>query len=828
AAPRKNVVRAKPQDGDLVLLIGGRTGRDGCGGATGSSKAHTENSLTECGAEVQKGNPITERKLQRLFRNPEVSRLIKKCNDFGAGGVSVAVGELAPGLLINLDNIPKKYEGLDGTELAISESQERMAVIIAPDSIDKFSKAIKEENLEFSIIGKVQEKRRLQMVWRNKMIVDISRDFIDTNGVQRKTTVKIKKPEVNNNYFSDNNIILDKEDIKKRWIESVSSLNTCSQQGLIEMFDSTIGAGTVLLPFGGLYQKTPIQTMAAKLPILRGETTTGTLMSYGYNPQLSKWSPFHGAIFAIVEAVSKIVAYGGDPKKIRLSLQEYFEKVGNDPEKWGKPFAALLGAYLAQIKMKIPSIGGKDSMSGTFKDLNVPPTLVAFAVAPVDIRDIISPEFKEEDSSVVFLKVIRDKNEIPDFEYFDKMLSKIKNGILQKDIISAYVVGCGGCAEAITKMCWGNKIGIKIDEKIEPELLFTKDICSFVLEIKKGATIESLFEGLCYYLIGKTIKKPEIEIADISISLTELLKASESVLSSVFPIYPPKEDLNLKIPYYTTKTDKKSSITIAKPRVLITVFPGTNCEYDTIKAFTKAGALCQEFVAKNLSPSEIEESIELMVKIVKNSQIIMIPGGFSAGDEPDGSGKFIAAFFRNPKIKESISEFLEKRDGLMLGICNGFQALIKLGLVPYGKILDMETTSPTLTFNTLGRHISKMVYTEIVSVKSPWLSKVKVGDIHVIPISHGEGRFIASKETIDKLIKNGQIATRYTEYPYGGYYFSDTNPNGSMFAIEGITSPDGRILGKMGHSERTGRYVGKNIYGEKDQHIFEAGVDYFR
>ncbi len=829
AAPRSNVVRSKPSPGDLILLLGGRTGRDGCGGATGSSKAHNENSLETCGAEVQKGNPITERKIQRLFRKPEVSVMIKRCNDFGAGGVSVAIGELAEGVDIDLDAIPKKYEGLDGTELAISESQERMAVVISADDLEKFMAAAAEENLEATVVAKVQQSPRLQMRWRGKTIVDIGRDFISTNGVPRTTSVFVAEPEIRQNFFKPKTTAgSDILSVKERWLSVLQELNICSQQGLIERFDGTIGAASVLLSFGGVYQKTPVQCMIAKLPVIEGETTTGTAMSFGYNPQIARWSPFHGAVYAIVEAVSKIVAAGGNHHRIRLTLQEYFEKPGNDPQKWGKPFAALLGAYWAQIHLKIPAIGGKDSMSGSFKELNVPPTLVAFAVAPLDITTVISPEFKQSGSKIVLLKASRDQYEVPDFTALDRMYTAVHKAITSGKVFSARAIVAGGIAEAVSKMSFGNRIGIDINTSVTSDDLFSPHYGSIILEVSGHTSPEELFGGLEYRIIGKTTEKSQITYGDISFSIVELLNCWEMPLENIFPLNPPPCKEPAEIPFYTVRSGKRPAVKIAKPRVLITVFPGTNCEYDSMRAFTLAGAECDLFVMKNLSPSDIEESVERMTEKINSSQIIMIPGGFSAGDEPDGSGKFIAAFFRNPKIKEAVTGLLEKRDGLILGICNGFQALIKLGLVPYGEIRDMDERSPTLTFNTIGRHISRMAYTRIVSVKSPWLAYNSPGDIHVIPISHGEGRFIAPREVADSLISNGQVATQYVNCSGNCSSSGDANPNGSLFAIEGITSPDGRVFGKMGHSERKGKYISKNIYGDKDQKIFEAGVDYFR
>lgn len=825
AAPKENVVREVPCAGDLVLLIGGRTGRDGCGGATGSSKEHTEESINTCSAEVQKGNPPTERKLQRLFRKKEVSKMIKRCNDFGAGGVSVAIGELAPGLDIDLDAVPRKYDGLDGTELAISESQERMAVVISTADLDKFLQEVSKENLEAAVVAEVTSQRRLKMKWRGKTIVDLSRDFIDTNGVKQDASVKVASPDPSS-WFERSAARYDNVPLRRAWNEMLSDLNICSQKGLVERFDSTIGAGSVILPFGGKYQSTPAESMVARLPLLEGSTNTGTVMSYGYNPSLAGWSPFHGAFYAVIEAVAKVVASGGDHHRIRLTLQEYFEKTGNDPVKWGKPFSALLGAHLAQTALKIAAIGGKDSMSGTFKDLNVPPTLVAFALAPIDVSCVISPEFKKTGSKVVLVGITRDKYGMPDPEAIDKCYSAVYKAIKDGFVLSAHTVRTGGIAEAISKMSFGNRIGFSFEGKFTSGELFQADPGSIVLEIDNGVDFASLFNGIRCRVLGTTIAEKFIKVNGTGLSVDELIESWEEPLERVFPsraAFSRTDSAEL----YTQRNTGKASVKIAKPRVLIPVFPGTNCEYDSARAFEKAGAECDVFVAKNLSSSDIKESIETMVKKVNAAQIVMIPGGFSAGDEPDGSGKFIAAFFRNPHIKDAVHNLLDKRDGLMLGICNGFQALIKLGLVPYGHIIDMKEDSPTLTFNTIGRHISHMAYTRVVSVKSPWFSNVSAGDIHAIPISHGEGRFIAPESVTMSLFRNGQVATQYVDCD-GNSGSYESNPNGSSFAIEGITSPDGRVLGKMGHSERKGEYVGLNIYGEKDQKIFEAGTEYFR
>lgn len=828
AAPRRNVVRKRPEAGDVVILVGGRTGRDGCGGATGSSKEHTLESLLTCGAEVQKGNPPTERKIQRLFRNPQASTLIKKCNDFGAGGVSVAIGELTEGLDINLDAVPKKYEGLDGTELAISESQERMAVLIAPEDVQEFKRLAREENLEVTVVARVTSDRRLKMSWRNRLIVDISRDFLDTNGIKQKISVKVGSPEEGQNFFRRIPAALNREpaDLKQAWLHNLTDLNVCSQKGLVERFDSTIGAGTVLLPFGGKYQAAPAEGMVAKLPVLHGETNTATVMTYGYNPLLAKWSPFHGALYAVVEAVSKVVALGGDYRDVRLTLQEYFEKLGQDAEKWGKPFAALLGAFYAQKQLGIPAIGGKDSMSGTFMDLNVPPTLVAFAVAVLDARKVVSQEFKRINSQVVLLPAVRNKQELPDFEILAANFAKVKELIGSGYVLASHTVKMGGLAAALSKMAFGNQIGFKFTSPIEPESLFRADYGSIILEITDKADLPALFDEVQYLELGRTRENEGIWVNDVEISLKEAQTAWEQPLEKIFPTQTETVAGPRLISYDRRNTDKPR-IKTAKPRIFIPVFPGTNCEYDSARAFAKAGGQAETLVIRNLSATDVEQSIAEIVKGVAQSQIIMLPGGFSAGDEPDGSGKFIAAMFRNPRIKEAVTEFLQMRDGLILGICNGFQALIKLGLVPYGEIREIDQDCPTLTFNKIGRHISCMVQTKVVSTLSPWFSGMELGSIHTIPISHGEGRFVANEDVIEDLISKGQIATQYVDLagqPSSNIRFS---PNGSFEAIEGITSPDGRILGKMGHSERTGSHVGLNIPGNKEQGIFAAGVNYF-
>ncbi len=828
AAPKKNVVREIPSPGDVIILVGGRTGRDGCGGATGSSKEHTEESLSACGAEVQKGNPPTERKIQRLFRSYEVSTMIKRCNDFGAGGVSVAIGELADGLLVNLDAVPKKYEGLDGTELAISESQERMAVVVDAADEEAFIAFAAKENLEATKVAVVTEEPRLRMKWRNHLIVDISRDFLNTNGVKQSSQAIVSAPQEDNPYFERlPQEIGDVGHIKAAWLNNLGRLNVCSQKGLVERFDSTIGAGTVLMPFGGRRQLTPAEGMAAKLPVLEGDTATGTLMTYGYNPELAKWSPFHGAAYAVVDALAKIAAMGGDYKKSRLTLQEYFEKLGKDPEKWGKPFSALLGAYLVQTKLGIPAIGGKDSMSGTFKDMNVPPTLVAFAVSVVDVNDVVSSEFKSSKSKVVLLELERDEEGLPDFAMLDASFTRVHELAKQNVILAASAVKAGGIAEAVSKMCFGNGIGFTFDVKGD-EKLFAPMPGSLVLEVSSDADINKLFDGLKVTLLGTTVNEPAITVNNTEILLDDALAAWEAPLESIFPTKA-TEIKGQPVKYnYKKPAAARKTVGIAKPRIFIPVFPGTNCEYDTARAFEKAGGIVETLVFRNLSAKAIEESIAAMASIIDNSQIIMLPGGFSGGDEPDGSGKFIATAFRNPHVKEAVMRLLKQRDGLMLGICNGFQALIKLGLVPYGEIRDMAEDSPTLTFNTIGRHVSCMVYTRIASNLSPWLADVNTGDIHTVAVSHGEGRFVANERDLKIMEQNGQIATQYVDIDGSPTYDIRYNPNGSLMAIEGITSPDGRVFGKMGHSERIGTNVAINVPGEKDQKLFEAGVSYFR
>jgi len=830
AVPKANIQRGTPVEGDVIILLGGRTGRDGCGGATGSSKEHNEESLLNCGAEVQKGNAPTERKIQRLFRDSEVTKIIKRCNDFGAGGVAVAIGELADGIKINLDAVPKKYEGLDGTELAISESQERMAVLLAKEDAESFMKAARKENLEAILVAEVTSEKRVKMTWRDKVIVDISRDFLNTNGVKQSTKIVVKMPEKKDDLFDlgPHEHSGDLHSLEREWCINLERLNVCSQKGLVERFDGTIGANTVLLPFGGKYQLTPAEAMTAKIPVLEGETSTGTIMSYGYNPLIGRWSPFHGAVYAVVEALAKITACGGDIRKTRMTFQEYFEKLGKEPEKWGKPFSALLGAYYVQVKLGIPSIGGKDSMSGTFKDMNVPPTLVAFAVNVADVNNIISSEFKKAGNAIILVPLSRDENEIPHFDEMERNYTVIHNLIKQKKIISAHTIKAGGIAEAISKMCFGNMLGFEFNNKMTLKELFVPDYGSIIIEIDTSVCSNEDLDKIHHIILGKVHEEKTIHVNGVNIDLNTALKCWKEPLESIFPTTTQIVEESPRVFRFEDRNITSPKIAIAKPRILIPIFPGTNCEYDSKRVFEKAGGVVNTFVVKNLNSEDIKDSIDKMVKEINNSQIVMIPGGFSAGDVPDGAGKFIAAVFRNPRIKEAVTELLKNRDGLMLGICNGFQALIKLGLVPYGEIRDMENDSPTLTYNSIGRHVSKMVMTKVVSTLSPWFNNVKLGDIHTIPISHGEGRFVSSISDLNAMAQNGQIATQYVDFKGNPTYDLDFNPNSSFEAIEGITSPDGRVLGKMGHSERIGSNVIKNVPGEKDQKIFEAGVSYFK
>ena len=826
AAPKENVVREEPKASDLVILLGGRTGRDGIGGATGSSKEHTEESINTCGAEVQKGNPPTERKIQRLFRNEKVAKMIKRCNDFGAGGVSVAIGELTRGLDINLDMVPKKYEGLDGTEIAISESQERMAVVVNKEDAKEFISLSAEENLEAIVVAEVTDTERLRMFWRGEKIVDLKREFLDTNGARQTTDVKVELPK-------EYPLAIGEEvNVKERWMKTLTELNVASQKGLVERFDSTIGSGTVMMPFGGKYALTPAEGMAAKIPVLNGESKDATLMSYGFNPELGMWSPYHMAYYAVIESVTKIAAMGGDYRKIRLTFQEYFERLGNNPSRWGKPFAALLGAYQAQSDLGLPAIGGKDSMSGSFGQLDVPPTLVSFAVAVEKARKIVSNELKKVGSKLVLLMAEKNDDYTLNVETFKNNLEALYKLTSNKKVLSASTVRFGGIAETLSKISFGNKIGIKFNG-LSKEELFGLNYGSVIVEVATDEDLNKAFEGCSYKVIGETIEKPVIisEEYDFTFNIDDLINVYEKKLSTVFKIKTEKSQESvpeIKVEEKKIILPSSPSIKTAKPRVIIPVFPGTNCEYDCNRAFTKAGAETTELVFKNYSKSALLESIEALEKQIRESQIIMIPGGFSAGDEPDGSGKFIATIFRNERIKDAVNDLLKNRDGLVLGICNGFQALIKLGLVPYGEIVDIEEDMATLTYNNINRHMSSIIRTKITSNKSPWFSEVNVGDIHNVAISHGEGRFIANEELLRQLITNDQIATQYVDLEGNVSLDMPFNPNGSVLGIEGITSPDGRVLGKMGHSERIGEDLYVNVPGNFHQKIFESGVKYFR
>ncbi len=827
AAPAENVVRLRPAEGDVVILLGGRTGRDGIGGATGSSKEHTVESVTTCGSEVQKGNPPTERKLQRLFRNAEASKLIKRCNDFGAGGVCVAIGELAPALEIDLDKVPKKYEGLDGTELAISESQERMAVVVAAQDAERFISLAHGENLEAVKVADITANGRLRMSWNGTVIVDIAREFLDTNGVKQNADVFV---DVTRRAGPEEHACGcgSRSGMKERWLKMLGALNTCSQKGLEERFDSTIGNNTVILPYGGKYQLTPADGMAAKVAVEKGDTNTGTIMTYGFDPYLMEENPYIGAMFSVVSSLAKLTALGGDFRRSRLTFQEYFERLGNDPAKWGIPFAALLGAVQAQLEMETPAIGGKDSMSGTFEQLHVPPTLVSFAVAPERIETMTSQEFKNPGSKVVLYRMPKRDGGIPDFTDIKEMYAYIHSLIEKGTVRSAKAVGFGGIAEALSCMCFGNKYGFRFEYSsvLEDLDLFEKKYGSLLLELAPAARIEELDPRLV--LLGTVTEEPVVAYGDTRIAVEEMLSVWRTALDSVFPEKANSAAANqMQIPLYAEKHRKTCPVKIAKPRVFIPVFPGTNCEYDTIKAFEKEGAVATPLIFKNLRAADIEASVAEMKRLIDDAQIIMIPGGFSGGDEPDGSGKFIATAFRNPAIREAVETLLQKRDGLMLGICNGFQALIKLGLVPYGEIRALTPAAPTLTFNTIGRHISRYVYTRVVSNRSPWLMNTEPGEIHAVPVSHGEGRFCAEERVLKELVQRNQIATQYVDPEGIADSDPEWNPNGSICAIEGITSPDGRIFGKMAHSERYGNLIGQNMPGEKNQKIFASGVAYF-
>ncbi|MBQ2250818.1 MAG: phosphoribosylformylglycinamidine synthase [Lachnospiraceae bacterium] len=825
AAPRANVIRETSDPGDIIVLLGGRTGRDGIGGATGSSKVHTEESIEVCGAEVQKGNAPTERKIQRMFRRPEVSRLIKKCNDFGAGGVSVAIGELAAGLQIDLDKVPKKYAGLDGTELAISESQERMAVVLDPKDVDAFLGYAAEENLEAVAVAEVTESPRLVINWRGKTIVDLSRAFLDTNGAHQEADVTLVVPNREGRPFDKKEIA----DVKETWMNMLGSLNVCSQKGLVERFDASIGSATVMMPYGGKFQQTEIQTMVAKLPVLEGKCDAVTLMSYGFDPYLSSWSPYHGSVYAVLSSIAKIVAAGGDYTKIRFSFQEYFKRLASDPTRWGQPFAALLGAYDAQLGFGLPSIGGKDSMSGSFKEeggeeVNVPPTLISFAVNVADSKTMISPEFKKAGNKIVVFNIEKDGYDLPNYEQIMDGYSKIFADIVAGKIVSAYAVEANGVAEAVSKMAFGNHMGVKIDN-MSAEDFFAAGWGNIVCEVPADKVAE--LTAACT-VIGEVTDAAAFEFGTAVITMEEALATWSATLEDVFPTESGVEQVPVENDVYEAKNIVICNHKIAAPNVFIPVFPGTNCEYDSAKAFTRAGANVTTKVFRNLSAEDIRDSVEVFRKEIAKAQIIMFPGGFSAGDEPDGSAKFFATAFRNEVLKEEIEKMLNERDGLMLGICNGFQALIKLGLVPNGTISEQKPDSPTLTYNNIGRHISKMVNLKVVSNKSPWLAGAELGGVYVNPVSHGEGRFVASEEWLKKLFANGQVATQYVDANGNATMDEYWNPNGSYMAIEGITSPDGRIYGKMAHSERRGDAVAKNIYGEQDLKLFESGVKYFR
>ena len=849
AAPRRAVIRENSDPGDIIILLGGRTGRDGIGGATGSSKVHTEASIEVCGAEVQKGNAPTERKIQRMFRREEVSHIIKKCNDFGAGGVSVAIGELAPGLRVDLDKVPKKYAGLDGTEIAISESQERMAVVVDPKDVDTFLGYANEENLEAIPVAVVTEEPRLVLTWRGKEIVNISRAFLDTNGAHQETTVEVEIPDKEGNLFLDRP---DVPDVKAKWLETLADLNVCSQKGLVEMFDGSIGAASVLMPHGGKYQLTETQAMVAKVPVLKGNTNTVTMMSYGFDPYLSSWSPYHGAAYAVTESVARIVASGGDYKKIRFTFQEYFRRMTEDPKRWSQPFAALLGAYSAQIGFGLPSIGGKDSMSGTFNDIDVPPTLVSFAVDVAKLQDVITPEFKRAGSKLVWLRAPKDSYDLPDYAGIMEQYEKLHNDMQAGKVLSAYALDRHGIAAAVAKMAFGNGFGVKIEHNLDPRDFFAPGFGDLVLEIPDGKVGEL---SITYTLIGEVTDDGKFSYGSTVISLGEAADAWTGTLERVFKTQSGENggtgfaNIDSDGPTAVFMAGKKNDgeqivmgrdvyqadhvyvcrNKVAKPRVFIPVFPGTNCEYDSTRAFERAGAEVDVKVFKNLTAEDIRDSVEIFERAIDQAQMIMFPGGFSAGDEPDGSAKFFATAFQNAKIKEAVMKLLNERDGLALGICNGFQALIKLGLVPYGEICGQKEDSPTLTYNTIGRHISKMVYTKVVSNKSPWLQGAELGGVYCNPASHGEGRFVASEEWIKKLWENGQIATQYVtadgELTVNN---EEWNVNGSYMAIEGITSADGRVFGKMAHSERRDKGVAINIYGEQDLKIFESGVKYFK
>ena len=833
AAPRRAVQRLTSDPGDKIILLGGRTGRDGIGGATGSSKAHNTESTSVCGAEVQKGNAPTERKLQRLFRREEVSHIIKKCNDFGAGGVSVAIGELADGLRVELDKVPKKYAGLDGTEIAISESQERMAVVVAPQDVDQFLAYAREENLEATEVAVVTEDPRLVLVWRGKEIVNISRAFLDTNGAHQEADVEVEMPVEADNFFKKMELpkveeAVERGDNKAAWLAMLSDLNVCSQKGLVEMFDGSIGAGSVYMPYGGRYQLTETQSMVAKLPVLTGKCDTVTMMSYGFDPYLSSWSPYHGSVYAVLESLSRIVTAGGDFKKVRFTFQEYFRRMSEDPKRWSQPFAALLGAYDAQIGFGLPSIGGKDSMSGTFNEIDVPPTLVSFAVDVAREKDVITPELKKAGNKLVLFTIEKNEYDLPVYEQVMALYDKIHELIGKKAIVSAYALDGKGLAAAVSKMAFGNKLGVTIEGNVSAETLYGAGFGNIVAEVPEEflpIIKETISEAV---VVGEVNADQTFRYKDMSIGMDEAIAAWTGTLEKVFKTRATEDKTEIKTDVFDTKEIYICKNKVAKPTVFIPVFPGTNCEYDSAKAFERAGANTIVKVFKNLSAADIRDSVDEFVKAIDQSQIIMFPGGFSAGDEPEGSAKFFATAFRNAKMTEAVNKLLNERDGLALGICNGFQALIKLGLVPYGEIRMQTEDSPTLTYNTINRHISKMVYTKVVTNKSPWLQQAELGKTYCNPASHGEGRFVAPKEWLDKLFANGQVATQYVNEAGVPTMDEEWNVNGSYMAIEGITSPDGRVLGKMAHSERRGEAVAMNIYGEQDMKLFESGVAYFK
>ena len=822
AAPRQNVVREEPLPGDIIILLGGKTGRDGCGGATGSSKKHTVESLETCGAEVQKGNALTERKIQRMFRRQEVTTLIKRCNDFGAGGVSVAIGELTDGLDINLDKVPKKYEGLDGTELAISESQERMAVVVAPENVDKFMNYAAEENLEATIVAVATDTKRLVMHWRDQNVVNITRAFLDTNGVTQRRKALVTAPE-DTDFFKAAAV----NDVAKTWLDTMGTLNIASEQGLAERFDSTIGARTVLMPFGGKYQKTPVEGMVAKIPVEHGNTTTASIFTHGYDPDLAIWSPFHGALYAVIQSIAKLVALGGDRKKVYLTMQEFFQSLGQNETAWGQPVSALLGAFVDQQVMEVAAIGGKDSMSGTFENLTVPPTLVSFAIAPEHTDHIVSPEFKTAGDAVLLFDLPRDGEGMPDFDTFKQHCDFLHQAVVDGKVKAMHAVGQGGIAAAVAQMAFGNGIGFDIDADFAVQELFNLRYGALLVETD-SETAAAWVKRDQVSLVGKTADAANISVAGVKIALSDLQDAWEKPLNQIFPIKDKDGEGDAELPLFTTYGPRRSE-SFGAPRVFIPVCPGTNCEYDSAAAFERAGATTDVMVLRNNTPKDLAESIEEMAKRMAKAQIIMFPGGFSAGDEPEGSGKFIATLFRNPVLSEALESLLYQRDGLALGICNGFQALIKLGLLPYGKIQPLKADSPTLTYNSIGRHLSRMVDTKVVSVMSPWFSSCQAGDIHTVAISHGEGRFIATPEQIRELAAKGQIATQYVDLSGKASNESEYNPNQSILAVEGITSPDGRVLGKMAHTERfSADDIFKNIDGNKLQPIFTSGVNYFK